>query len=193
MRLREAAHVALAEVLADEHAADAGVGLFGDDDAARRREALQPRREIGRRADDRVYVLLTAREQVADDYPPGRYADVDIQRRARRRLQHADAAHDLQRRAHRALRVVLGSDRIAEIGKDAVADKPPHHAAEAVDRDARKLPVAADHFQQIFGLQSLAEARGVHQIDEHDRQGPPLGTRRLEHRALPVVGRRSAA
>jgi hypothetical protein len=95
MRLREAAHVALTKVLADEHATDAGVGLFGDDDAARRRKALQPRREIGRRADDRVYILLAAREQVADDYPPGRYADVDIQRRASRRLQLADAAHDL--------------------------------------------------------------------------------------------------
>ena len=59
---------------------------------------------------------------------------------------------------NRALRIVLGSDRIAEICKDAVADEPPHHAAEAVDRDPRKLPVAADHFQQIFGLQSLAEA-----------------------------------
>ena len=73
-----------------------------------------------------AYVLLAAREQVADDYPPGRYADVDIQRRASRRLQLADAAHDLKRRPNRALRVVLSSDRIAEVGKNSVADELPH-------------------------------------------------------------------
>ena len=47
-----------------------------------------------------------------------------------------------------------------------------------------ELAIAADHLQQILGLQSLAEARGVHQIDEHDRQRAPFGACRLGRRGL---------
>ena len=60
----------------------------------------------------------------------------------RRRFQRTDGAGDFERRTDRALGIVLGRDRIAEIRQDPIADEPGDMAAEAVDRGTGKLPVA---------------------------------------------------
>ena len=174
VRLREAPDRHRAKFLADEGAADPRIGLFGDDDPTLRRQPLQPRGQIRCQTDDRVHVVR-AREQIADDDLSGRNPDAHIQRRGCRGVQRADPAHDVQRCTGAPLRVVLGSDRVAEIGQDAIANQPPDHAAEPVDRGAGECAVPADDLHQVLGFELLTEGRGVYQVDEHDRHRPPLG------------------
>ena len=99
-----------------------------DHHRARLGQRLQPRREVGRLADHRLFLRGALADQIADDHQSGGDADPHLQWRRREGVEPGHLLHQLQRRAHRALGIVLVGPRIAEIGEHAVAhvfrDKP---------------------------------------------------------------------
>src|SRR5262249_11448288 len=143
----EALHAPRAEILAVEDRAHALMSLVGDDDAVRGREALQPGRKVRRRTNNRLLVRFSARKQVTDDDAPGCDADPYTQRIFTEGGQVLDLPHDVHAGADGAFGIVLGRDRIAEIGKNAVAHEPGDMAAIAHDRAAAELAVGADDLQ----------------------------------------------
>jgi hypothetical protein len=182
-RCREPRELALLHRLAAEEAAHQAVGGAGDDDAVGLGERLQPRGEIGRRADDEIALMRMRGEEVADDHHPGRHADPHRGVVAARQLEPADLGGDLMRGAHRALGVVLVRHGMAEIGEDAVADEARDEALVARDRAAGERAVAAQRLEHVLGLQPLGERGRADHVAEHHRHRPPL-----EHR-----GRRGRA
>ena len=71
MRQVEAAHPLLAEILEGEQRPHARLGLLGDHDPSRRREALQAGRQVRGCAGHRTPVGAATREKVRNDHPSG--------------------------------------------------------------------------------------------------------------------------
>src|SRR5215208_3582255 len=82
---------------------------------------------------------------------------------------------DIESRAHGAFRIVFVRDRVAEVGQNAVTEKPGDVAAVAPDRLAAELAVDSHDVEEILGEEAFAEASGVHQIGEHDGERTMLG------------------
>ena len=100
---------------------------------------------------------------------------------------------DLQAREHRTLRVVLVRDRRAEQREDAVAGEVLHHPAEALD-DLTELPDgAADHLEDVLGIEARRQLGGSRDVGEQRGDGSPSagGHTTLFH-APSVVGRRKS-
>ena len=123
-----------AEVRKLEQVAEQSSRALGDDDAVGLGDALQPRGEVRRVADDAALLRLSRTEQIADDDDPGRDPDAHMQRRAGGRLQLRRGLDDREPRPHGALGVVLVRLRIAEIGEHAVAHVFGDEAAVARDQ-----------------------------------------------------------
>ena len=84
-RLGEALEALRAEVGQLEQAADQPARRLADDDAARLRQRLQPRRQVRRLADHRLLLRRALADQLADHDQAGRDADPRRERRSRRR------------------------------------------------------------------------------------------------------------
>ena len=85
-----------------------------------------------------------------------------------------DLLHQLQRRAHRTLGVVLVRGRSAEQREHAVPREILDHPAERLDRvDHARDGVADDHLQ-LFGIEPFGEDGGPHQIGEDRRDHASL-------------------
>ena len=141
-------------------------------------QRLQPRREIRRLADHRLLLRRALANQIADDHQPGADPDPHLQRRPRRRVEPGHLLHELQRRAHRALGIVLVGPRIAEISQHPVAHVLGDKAAAAPDHLGNAAMIGADHRAQILRVEPCRQCRRADQVAEHHRQLAPLGRRR---------------
>ena len=121
-----------------------------DHHRARLGQGLQPRREVRRLADHRLFLRGALADQIADDHQPGGDADPHLQWRRRGGVEPGHRLDQRQPGPHRALGIVLVGPRIAEIGEHAVAhilrDKP----AGAFDNRGATSVVDADHRAQVL-------------------------------------------
>ena len=106
-RLGEALDRVPAQILQAEPVADQPPGRGRHDDAARIGEALQPRGEIGRVADDGLLLRGALPDDIARDDEAGRDPDPHGELLARAGLQAPHGFGDVQRRMDRARRVIL--------------------------------------------------------------------------------------
>ena len=156
-------------------------------------QCLQPRREVRRLADHRLFLRCALADQIADDHQPGGDADPHLQWRRRDGVEPGHLLDQLQPGAHRALGIVLVGPRIAEIGEHAVAHVLGDKPAAAPDHLGNAAVIGADHRAQILRVEPRRQRRRADQIAEHHRQLPPLGLAGPDASILPrlhKLGRR---
>jgi hypothetical protein len=158
---------------------DEPVGVLADEDLARCRGLLEPRRRVDRVADDeRLRAARLGREHLAR-VDPG----ADLERHAPRRSEllvelRQPRAH-LGGRPYGAQGIVLVRGRHAEDRHHRVADELRHEPSVALDDDLHLLEVAREHEAQRLRVEQLAQARGpAHVREEHRHDLAGLGHRR---------------
>ncbi len=87
----------------------------GDDDLSGLRQALKPRCEIRRIADQRIVPQRAATAEIADDHEAARDADADRKRLRGTRFESRRTFDDVERRADGSLGIIFVSARVAEI------------------------------------------------------------------------------
>ncbi len=139
--------------LADQHLARLGGGL-------------QPRREVDDRA---CHQQLTCR-RTSDRGLAGFDADPDFERPVKAQLvaKPPRALGDGKAGPHRAQRVVLMHVGQPENGHHRVADELLGPATQSGQFFGGGVEEAPQHLASAFGVQSLREARRVHQVREQD-------------------------
>jgi hypothetical protein len=140
-------------------------------------EALQPRREVWRLADDISLLRRALADQLADYDKAGRDANPHLRLR-RRRCCHGEAGNrveDRQAGLDRQRCIVLMSLRVAEIAEHPVAHVFGDVAAEPSHPFGDGAMVGADQRAQILGIGLPRQRRRADEITEHHRQLPPLG------------------
>jgi hypothetical protein len=90
-----------------------------------------------------------------------------------------DGGHEVERRAHGALRVVLGRDGRTPDGHDGVADELLHRPAVDGDDPAADVEVAREQLAHVLRVPCLGQRRETDEVGEEHRDEPPLGGRRL--------------
>ena len=164
-----------AEVRQLEQTTDQLPGGRADDDASRRGDRLQPRRQVRGGAAHRVPVGNTLADQIAHHDVTGRDAHAGLQADFGARLEPSDLLDQLKPGAHRPLGVVLVRLRPAEIGEHAIADVFGDVPAPTVDRLGAGRLIGADDLAHVLRVEPGRQLGRTHQIDEHHRQLPPLG------------------
>ena len=174
-RLGEALDRVPAQLLQPEPVADQAPGRRRDNDAARLGEALQPRGEIGRVADDRLLLRRPLPDDVADDDEAGRDPDAHREFFARARLQPGDDLGDLQPRMDRARGVVLVRAGKAEIGEDAVTHEFRDEAVVARHHARAGVLIGADDLAHVLRVEPRRERSRADEVCEHDGELAALG------------------
>ena len=176
---------------------------LGDQDLARRRRLLEPRRDVGRVSDGGVVHTEIAAD-ATDDHEPGVEPFSDIEGDATLPAQFVaivrDRGADAHRREHRALRVVFVGDRRAEQGHDAVTQELIYRAFVAMDLGEHELERAAHDRVDVLGIEARRHRREPRNVDEKHRdllafalkRGPRLKDR-LGEMAWSVAVRRCKA
>ena len=158
-------------------------------DLARRGMGLQARREVGRFAAGRLLRGRRAGADLADHHEAGGDADARLQVDAALRLGRPGGSikcrHGLehvQRRVHRALRVVLVRARIAEVDQAAIAEQLRHMAVVRRHRGGHRVVIASDQALQIFRVEPAGQQGRADQVAEHHGELAPLGFARRPRR-----------
>ena len=94
---------------------------LGDHHGARLGQRLQSRRQIGRFADDGLFLRRAPSDKIADHNDPSGDADADLEIFIRARFELRDDRRHVEAGPDRALGVLLVGAREAEIGQHAIA------------------------------------------------------------------------
>ena len=143
--------------------------------AARLGQRLQPRRQIGRVADDRLFLRRALSDEIADHDDAGRDADADLQLLLRPRFELRDDGGDVEAGPDRPLGVVLVGARKAEIGQHAVAHEFGDEAVVARDRARTGVLIGANDLAHVLGIEPRRQRGRADEIAEHDRELAALG------------------
>ena len=173
-RFGEALDGVLAHVPQSEAVGDEPPGRRRDHDAARLGEALQPRGEIGRVADDRLLLRRAFAHETADDDKAGRDADANAELFARAGLQARHDFGDFERRVDRPRRVVLMRAGEAEIGENAVAHELRDEAVIARHHARDRVLIGADDLAHVLGVEPRRKRGRADEVAEHHGELPPL-------------------
>ncbi len=169
--------VSRSQILQTELAADDPCGCFRDQHLAGRGFALQPRRKVGRFADQRMLLDCGIADEIAGDDEPGGNSDPHFELVALRRHQLADRLREHQPGRDRARRVVLAGAWIAEGREHAVADVAQHVAAVTFDQGRTDVLVAGEQLQHDLGIEVRGELGVADEVAEQRRDLAPLGDR----------------
>ena len=162
------------EVLVDEHVAEQLVRAVGHQHGVGLGQGLQPRRQVGRLANDRLLLRRAAADRLANhDHQAGGDTDPHAQCDAVGRVELGDFVDDFQPDLRGALRVVFMRLRIAEIGQDAVAHEAGDIAGSPGNGAGTGILEIADHLAEILGIQPVRHRCGAYQIAEQHGQMPP--------------------
>ena len=179
-RMRDAFQALRAELFADIQSLDEPEGVFAYHDCAGARERLQPRRDVGCLADDAHFFSAIALADVADHDHAG--IDADAHRQRQRAcgdplIELFHGFHDVERRAHRALGIVLVGLRVAEIDEQRVAHVSAQVAARALHRIDAGVPIVDQQRGQLLRIEPLGERRGVDEVAKQHREMAMSGRR----------------
>ena len=148
---------------------------LADDNALRRGERLQPRREVRRLTDHRLVPYRALSDEVAHHHLPRGDAHARLQPDFLLRRQPSHCLDQLEARAHGSLGVVLMRAGPAEIGQDAVPQTPGGMALEALDHRSSRAVVGAHDRAHVLGIEPGGQSGRADQVAEQDGQLPPLG------------------
>ena len=124
----DALEVLCPEVLEFKEIAEKFSRGLGDDDGVGLGDALQPRSEVRRLADDAALLCVARADQITDYDQPSGNSDASLQGSVG--FERTDSTNPLPVHPHRPLAVVLVGLRIAEIDQHAVAHVFRHEAIE---------------------------------------------------------------
>jgi hypothetical protein len=157
------------EVVIFEQVADEPASARGDDDGVGLGQGLQTRGEIGRIAGNIVLDDLAA-----DNNQPGGDPDPRVKLFGLIQLRHPIDQHQPASRG--ALGIVLVRPRISKINQNSVSHIAGDKSVKALDNLCDAAMVRADDPAQILGIEPRGQGRRAHQIAEHHRQLPALGS-----------------
>jgi hypothetical protein len=130
---------------------------------------LQTGGEVGRFADDRLFLCGAFADQIADDHQPGGDPDARLQFDGPH-IEAADRVDDTQPRPDRPLGIVLMRSWVAEIDQHAVAHVLGDETVESGYHLGNRTVIRADDLAQIFGIEARGEFGRADQIAEHHRE-----------------------
>ena len=155
--------------LDDDRVAHEPVRRLPDQDLVRRRRLLEALGDVdGLSGDEQMSLRVVAGDHLAgvDADPVGQ---ADAPTRFELAVEDGECVAHLDRRPHRAQRVVLVEDRHAEHRHDRVADVLLHDPAVPSDDGAQLAEVAREQVPERFRIEGEAEPRGVDDVGEEDR------------------------
>ena len=170
----EAGKVLRSEVFQIEQLADLLPRSGGNHQAGRCGDRLQPRRKVGRLADNRLFLRRARADQIADDHQPGGYSDAHLQFGGSG-VEASDAVDQAQSGPDRPLGVVFMGSRVAEIDQHAVAHILGDKAIEPRDNRRHRAVIGADQVAQILRVELRRKRGRTDEIAEHHRQLSALG------------------
>jgi hypothetical protein len=136
-----------------------------DHDGARPGERLQPRRQIGRLANDGLFLRRPLTDEVANDDDAGGNAVADIQTNACGRIELGDGSRDVETGSNCSFGVVLVGARKAEIGQHAVTHEFGDEAVITCDGPRTGVLIGAYDFAHVLGIKprrKVRSSRGGH-------------------------------
>ena len=133
-----------------ERAAQQSPRRLCDHKASRFGQRLQSRGQIGRLADDGLFLRRALSDKVADHNDPRGDADADLEIFVRPRFELRDDGRDVEASPYRPLGVVLMGLGIAEIDEDAVAHVLRHEPAEALHGLGDTLLISGNDLAEVF-------------------------------------------
>jgi hypothetical protein len=181
-RHSDALHLDGAEIAVFEEIADQPARTCGDDDRTRLGQCLQTGGEVGRFADDRLFLCRALTDQVTDHDQPGGDPDARLQFDGFD-IETTDSIGDTQPRPDRTFGIVLMCSRVAEIDQHAVAHVFGDKSIHPDDDFSDSAMVSSDDLAQILGIEPRREFGRAGQVAEHHRQLPAL--RFHPHPSLP--------
>ena len=160
-----------------------------DENAARGRVLLQPRRRRDDVADDHPLPLLDAGAE-PDERRPGRDGCAQHEIGA-----PAGPVADRERRTDRALGVVLVDERRAEESDDGVADELLHRASELLELVRGRAASTREQRPGVFRIEPLGALGVADEIDEDDADDLALVARFAEDGSsrAPQAGQKRAS
>ena len=174
-RLCEALDRVPAQVLQAEPVADQPPRRGAYDDAARISEALQPRGEIGRIADDRLLLRGASSDNIARDDESGRDPDPHGELFAGPGLQAPYGFGDVQSRMDRTRRIVLVRAGKAEGRQNPVAKEFRDKAVIARQHARAGVLIGMEDLTHVLGIEPGRQRGRADEIAEHDGELAPLG------------------
>ncbi len=109
-------------------------------------------------------------------------------RRADLVAERGDRCDEVERRAHRALRVVLGRRRCPPHRHHRVADELLDRAAVEGDQPAARVEVAGQELAHLLRVARLGERREADQVGEEDGDEASLGRGRCARQSSTAPG-----
>jgi hypothetical protein len=176
-RRGDALHLDGAEIAVFEEIADQPARACGDYDSIRLGQGLQPRGEVRRFTDDRLFLRRSFADQIADDHQPGGDPDARLELDGFD-IEAADSIGHAQPRPDRPLGIVLMGSRVAEIGENPVAHVFCNEAIKPGNYFSDRAVVGGDDLAQILWIDARREFGRADEVAEHHRQLPSLGSRR---------------
>jgi len=191
-RIRQPAQRLRAEGFDHEQTLDEAQGVAAGHDGVRRRDPLEPGREVDGAAEGHVLGVFSF-HRGAHDHQTAVDADPDVE-------IDSVLGPDLRREFREPpLRVEGGPDgvrgvglarrREAEVGEHAVAEVLPDEFTAFVDRESTRRVVADQDRPPVLGLERRGEADRVHDVGEQNGEGAPIGCRRLLGRSQRLTAR----
>ena len=148
-----------AKVFELEQGAEEPPRALGNDDAVRFGDALQPRCQVRRLAQDAALLRLAGPDQIADHHEPGRNPDAYLAAARERASRAAHRANDVEPGPHRPLGVVLVRMRIAEVDQHAVAHVFRHEPVEARTSSGNTFLIGRNDLSQVLRVHAGGECR----------------------------------
>jgi hypothetical protein len=148
-----------AEIAVFEEIADQPPRPRGDDDCVRLGQGLQPGGEVGRFANDRLFLRRALADQIADHHQPSGDPDPRLQLDGFD-FEPTDSVDQPQLRPHRPLGIVLMRSRVAEIDQHAVAHVLGDKPVQASDNLGDGAVICGDDFTQILRIERRSELSG---------------------------------
>ena len=142
---------------------------------------MQPRRKVGRLADDRLFLRRTLADQIADDHQPGGDSDAHAQF-GDSGVEASDAVDQTQSGPDRPLGIVLMGSRVAEIDQHPVAHILGDKAIEPRDDRGHRAVIGADQVAQILRVELRRKRGRADEIAEHHRQLSAFGIGGRRHK-----------
>ena len=158
-----------------ERAAQQPPRRLRDHHGARLGQRLQPRRQIGRLADDGLFLRRALSDEVADHDDAGRDADADLEIFIRPRFELRDDGRDVEAGPDRTLGVLLMGARKAEIGQHAIAHEFGDEAVIARDRARTGVLIGANDLAHVLRIEPGRQRGRADEIAEHDGELATLG------------------
>ena len=177
----------------DAHGApDQTADVVAKQDLARRRDPLEPGRDIEGIAGRERRAPRARAEEHLTRLDAELHGDLDSAVALQLRAQRGARVTQLDGGADRTQRVVLVQLGHAEDPYDRVADEPLHRAPMPLDHRAAHLHIAVQQPVHRFRIEPLGQPRRTHEVGEDDAHQPARGASALglERRHVGLAARR---